>query len=106
MPWGGGLRRLAGGQQIGWRANEGLGEWLPRLRQWLKDPKLIAWGYCQDGRNYMPTDELIAEGGYEVDRANTYSKNGPGPVALGINEAVRATYLALADRLPAHGAGQ
>ncbi|HIG18499.1 MAG TPA: hypothetical protein EYQ31_15130, partial [Candidatus Handelsmanbacteria bacterium] len=51
-------------------------------------------------------DELIAEGGYEVDRANTYSKNGPGPVALGINEAVRKTYLALADRLPTQGTGQ
>jgi neutral ceramidase len=106
LPWNVGLIRLAEGHQIAWLANEVLGEWLPLLRQWLKDTKLIAWGYCQDGRNYMPTDELIAEGGYEVDRANTYSKNGPGPVALGINEAVRATYLALADRLPAHGAGQ
>ena len=47
----------------------------------------------------MPTDELISEGGYEVDRANTYSKNGPGPVAMGINEAVQRTYLAMAKRL-------
>ncbi|MDP6982187.1 MAG: hypothetical protein QGG05_03770 [Candidatus Latescibacteria bacterium] len=99
LPWNVGLIRLAQGHQIAWLANEVLAEWLPLLREWLQDPKLIAWGYCQDGRNYMPTDELISEGGYEVDRANTYSKNGPGPVAMGINEAVQRTYLAMAKRL-------
>jgi neutral ceramidase len=99
LPWNVGLIRLAEGHQIAWLANEVLAEWLPLLRQWLKDPELIAWGYCQDGRNYMPTDELIPEGGYELVQANTYSKNGPGPVAVGINLALQETYLALAKRL-------
>ena len=96
LPWSVGLIRLAPGHNIAWLANEVLGEWLPLLREWLDDPNLIAWGYCQDGRNYMPTDALIHEGGYEVEKANTYSKNGPGPVAVGIDAAVRETYRRLA----------
>ena len=99
LPWSVGLIRIAEGHQIAWLANEVLSEWLPLLREWLDDPNLVAWGYCQDGRNYMPTDELIHEGGYEVDRANTFSKNGPGPVAVGINAAVRETYQALAGKI-------
>ena len=94
-----GLIRLAPGHRVAWLANEVLSEWLPLLRDWLGDPNLIAWGYCQDGRNYMPTDELIHEGGYEVDRANTYSNNGPGPVALGIDAAVKKAYLEITKRL-------
>lgn len=99
LPWAVGLIRLAPGHQIAWLANEVLAEWLPLLREWMNDPNLIGWGYCQDGRNYMPTDALIGEGGYEVDRANTYSKYGPGPVAVGINEATRKTFSELADRI-------
>jgi len=34
-----------------------------------------------------------------VDRANTYSKNGPGPVAVGINDAMREAFQGLADRM-------
>jgi len=74
-------------------------EWLPLLRNWLNDPNLTAWGYCQDGRNYMPTDELIPEGGYEVDRANTYTKAGPGPFKVGVNKATETTFRALAERI-------
>ena len=99
LPWNVGLIRLAQGHQVAWLAHEVLAEWLPLLRQWLEDPNLIAWGYCQDGRNYMPTDELIHEGGYEVERANTYSKYGPGSIALGINAAVNEAYRELAQRL-------
>ncbi len=99
LPWNVGLIQLATGHRVAWLANEVLAEWLPLLRQWLQDPDLIAWGYCQDGRNYMPTDELIHEGGYEVERANTYSKNGPGPVALGINDAVKDVYQSMMRRL-------
>ena len=99
VPWDVGLMRLAPGHQVAWLANEVLAEWMPLLRDWLGDPDLTAWGYCQDGRNYMPTDELLHEGGYEVSRSNTFSRNGPGPVAVGINAAVRETFLGLAARL-------
>jgi neutral ceramidase len=99
LPWAVGLIRLAPGHTIAWMANEVLAEWLPLLREWLKEPGLVGWGYCQDGRNYMPTDALIGEGGYEVDRANTYSKNGPGPVAVGINEVTKEVFEKLAARV-------
>ena len=99
LPWAVGLIRLGEGHTIAWLANEVVAEWLPLLRDWLDDPDLIAWGYCQDGRNYMPTDELIPQGGYEVDRANTYTKAGPGPFRIGINAATEKTFRELADRL-------
>ena len=47
----------------------------------------------------MPTDALIPEGGYEVDRANHYTKAGPGPFRIGINAVAKKTFLELAQRL-------
>ncbi len=66
------------------------------LRNWFDDEEMIAFGYCQDGRGYMPTDAVIAEGGYEVIQSNTYNTTGPGPFAPGIDEAARRAFLALA----------
>ncbi len=99
VPWAVGLMRLAPGHTVAWLANEVVGEWLPLLREWLDDPNLVGWGYCQDGRTYMPVDALIPEGGYEVDQANAYSKMGPSRFSVGINEATRETFLKLKDRI-------
>lgn len=99
FPWSLGLIRLTGEHTIAWLGNEVVAEWLPLLRTYLNDPNLIAWGYCQDGRNYMPTDALIPEGGYEVDSANAYTKAGPGPFQIGIDEVTRKTFIELAERL-------
>jgi hypothetical protein len=99
LPWDVGLIRLAKGHTIAWLANEVFAEWLPYLRKWLDEPNLIAWGYCQDGRNYMPTDEILPEGGYEIDRANAFTKTGPGPFREGMNDAAKKTFLKLAGQL-------
>ncbi len=99
VPWPVGLIRLARGRRIAWIAGEVLAEWLDLVRDWLDDPDLIAWGYCQEGRGYLPTDELLPEGGYEVDRANTYTTTGPGPFAEGLNASARQTFLSLARQL-------
>ena len=99
LPWAIGLIRLTENHTIAWLGNEVVAEWLPLLRTYLNDANLIAWGYCQDGRNYMPTDALIPEGGYEVDRANHYTKAGPGPFRIGINAVAKKTFLELAQRL-------
>lgn len=99
VPWSIGLMQLAVGQRIAWMSGEPLAEWLRHLRQWLGDDRLVAWGYCQDGRCYMPTDEIIPEGGYEVVPSNTYNKSGPAPFALGINAVAREAFLQLAKRL-------
>ncbi len=99
VPWPVGLIRLAEGRRIAWIAGEVLAEWLDLVRGWLDDPNLIAWGYCQEGRGYLPTDELLPEGGYEVDRANTYTTTGPGPFAEGLDASARQTFLSLARQL-------
>ena len=99
VPWSIGLMRLAPGHRIAWMSGEPLAEWLGHLREWLQDDRLVGWGYCQDGRCYMPTDEIIPEGGYEVGPSNTYNKSGPAPFAVGINQAAREAFLALDDRL-------
>jgi len=94
-----GLIQLSEKHKIAWIAGEVLGEWMAHVRKWLNDEELIVWGYCQDGRGYLPTDEMLEEGGYEVDRANTYSKTGPGPFAAGLNAAVKAEFERLARGL-------
>ncbi len=99
VPWSVGLMRLAKGHQIAWMSGEPLAEWLRHLRDWLDDEGLVAWGYCQDGRCYMPTDEIIPEGGYEVGPSNTYNKSGPTPFAVGINKAAREAFLKLAQQI-------
>ncbi|MFT5367765.1 MAG: neutral ceramidase [Candidatus Latescibacterota bacterium] len=99
LPWDVGLIRLAKGHTIAWLANEVFAEWLLHLRTWLNEPNLIAWGYCQDGRNYMPTDEVLPQGGYEIDRANAYTKTGPGPFKVGMNDAAKKTFRVLSNRI-------
>ena len=90
VPWEIGLLQLAPAHRITFFSGEALAEWLPLLRRWLADEGLVAWGYCQDGRCYMPTDALLDEGGYEVMQSNVYNKSGPGPFAKGIDNAVRS----------------
>ncbi|MDA0747635.1 MAG: hypothetical protein O2954_14025 [bacterium] len=99
VPWYAGLIRLTPEHRIAWIAGEVLAEWLGHLRTWLNDENLIAWGYCQDGRGYLPTDELIPQGGYEVDRSSNYSTIGPGPFEPRLNEAVRDVFLSLAKQI-------
>ena len=99
VPWEVGLLQLASHRRIAFFSGEALAEWLPLLRDWLSDRELIAWGYCQDGRCYMPTDAQLDEGGYEVVQSNAYNKSGPGPFVRGIDEKVRRAYLRLAEKL-------
>ena len=99
VPWSIGIMRLADAHRIAWMSGEPLAEWLGHLREWFDDEGLMAWGYCQDGRCYMPTDEIIPEGGYEVGPSNTYNKSGPAPFAVGINAVARKAFIGLADRL-------
>jgi neutral ceramidase len=94
-PWEVGLLRLAPGHTIAWFADEAVVEWLGHLRNWLNDDRLVAWSYCQYCTGYLPTDELLPEGGYEVNSSNWYGKWGPGPFAPGLNEAGRHSFQAL-----------
>jgi len=99
VPWEMGLLQLSTAYRIAFFSGEVLGEWLPLLRAWLKDNKLVAWAYCQDGRGYMPTDALLAEGGYEVLNSNHYNKSGPGPFKKGLDAQVKRAFLDLEYQL-------
>jgi hypothetical protein len=95
VPFPVGLIRLAPRCRIAWLAGEVVAEWQAHLRRWLDDERLIVWGYCQETPAYLPTDELLPEGGYEVVDSNRYTTTGPGPFVAGLNDAVRARFLAL-----------
>jgi hypothetical protein len=95
VPWPVGLLRLTQDRTVAWLAGEAVAEWQGTLRRWLGDEQLIVWGYCQEMATYLPTDELLPEGGYEVVQAARYGTTGPGPFAQGLNEAVRERFLAL-----------
>ena len=99
LPWGIGLLQLTRKHRIAWLAGEPLAEWLPLLRDWFEDEGMVAFGYCQDGRGYMPTDAVIAEGGYEVIQSNASNTTGPGPLALGIDDTTRRGFFALARQI-------
>lgn len=98
-PWRVGLVQLAPHLLIAWFAGEPVAEWLGHLQTWLGSSQLIGWGYCQDCCGYIPTDELLPEGGYEVVESNRFTTTGPGSFAPGLNEAARQAFLGLARQL-------
>ncbi|MCL4302534.1 MAG: hypothetical protein KJ077_42990 [Anaerolineae bacterium] len=97
VPWEIGLIRLTPQHRIAWFAGEPLAAWLSQLRNWLNGANLIAWGYCQDTSGYLPTDEQLAAGGYEVVESAQLFKTGPGPFALGLDQAAKQSFQALAN---------
>ncbi len=99
VPWQVGLIRLSAERTIAWLAGEAVAEWQAHLRDWLQDEQLVVWGYCQDFPGYLPTDELIPEGGYEVTQSSTYRRTGPGPLAVGVNASARARFVGLKQQL-------
>jgi hypothetical protein len=99
VPWQVGLLRLTDDHCIAWLAGEAVAEWQGHLRHWLQNDQLVVWGYCQSMPAYLPTDELLPQGGYEVVQSNLYGIVGPGPFASGLNDAVRQRFLALAEQV-------
>jgi hypothetical protein len=98
-PWEMGLLQLTPERRVAWLAGEVVAEWGPHLRRWLDDGKLMVWGYCQDLPGYLPTDELLPEGGYEVAQSNLNCQTGPAPLATGLNQAVRRCVLGLEQQI-------
>ena len=95
VPWEVGLIRLTPQHLIAWFAGEPLAEWLPHLRNWLDGAHLVVWGYCQDTSGYLPTDEQLIAGGYEVVESAQLFKTGPGPFAPGLNQAAQQSFQTL-----------
>jgi hypothetical protein len=88
-----GLIRLAKNQWVWYSAGEPCVEWGPKVSKWLAPRNVVMWGYCQEALSYIPTEEMLPEGGYEVDDSNHARGSTPAAFAPGINEAVRESIL-------------
>jgi hypothetical protein len=91
QPWPVGLVRFAPGYALVYTAGEPLCEWYEIFQKALPDQKLVACGYTHASASYLPTDDLLQEGGYEIDRSPQFSRSGPGTLLPGLNEAVTKT---------------
>ncbi len=91
--WPVGLIRLAENQWICYFGGEPCVEWRAKISQWLAGKKFVPWGYCQEGVGYLPTAEMLPEGGYEVSESNRARASTPAQLAPGIDDAVRESFL-------------
>lgn len=87
-----GVLRLDERHAIAWLSAEAVAEWMPLIRACNPTLNVTLWGYCQFVPTYLPTDALLAEGGYEVINANMYEVNGPGPFASGLDESFSCVF--------------
>lgn len=87
--WPAGLIRLSDNQWVCYFAGEPCVEWREKISQWLPGKKIVPFGYCQEGLSYLPTEEMLPRGGYEVLESNRARRSTPAQHAPGIEEAVR-----------------
>ena len=91
--WSLGLIRLAEDQWIVHSGGEPCIEWRAKMSQWLAPCRIVTWGYSQEAKSYLPTESMLAEGGYEVLESNQGRESTPAPFAPGIERAVRESLL-------------
>ena len=99
QPWPVGLIQLAPGYLMAYLASEAAAEWRPLMEEALSGHETACWGYCQHVHTYLPTDELIEAGGYEVDVAPLCTNFWPQPTATGTNHLVKTELARLRERL-------
>jgi len=99
VPWDVGLLRLTERHAVAWLAGEPMAEWMPLIRRWVGSGQVAVWGYCQNASGYLPTDALLAEGGYEVTHSNLHYAIGPGPFREGVDAAAGGAIRALSSRV-------
>ncbi len=83
-----GLVRFAPQHWLVYTAGEPLCEWYEIFQKALPGQKLVACGYTHASAAYIPTDALLDEGGYEIDRSPQFSRSGPGVLQPGLDAAV------------------
>ena len=99
QPWPIGLIQLGCEHLITYIAAEAVAEWRPHLEKVFAGSQLACWGYCQHEHTYLPTDELIAAGGYEVNQAPLCTNFWPQPIAAGTDTLVEEGFERLRTRL-------
>lgn len=68
-------------------------EWQPKIAEWLNPRRVVIWGYTQEAISYLPTEEMLPQGGYEVHESNHARASTPAAFAPGINDEVRKSLL-------------
>src|SRR5204862_7034194 len=63
--WSLGLIRLAQNQWIVHSGGEPCVEWRGKINAWLAPLRIVTFGYSQEAKSYLPTEELLPAGGYE-----------------------------------------
>ena len=91
--WPLGLVRLAANQWVVYAGGEPCIEWRAKMARWLAPRNIVAWGYSQEAKSYLPTESMLAEGGYEVLESNQGLVTTPAPFAPGIEQGVRESLL-------------
>ena len=99
QPWPVGLIQLDRKHLIAYMASEAVAEWRPLIEEVLSTYQLACWAYCQHDHTYLPTDELIADGGYEVDQAPLCTNFWPQPLAPGTDDLIMTSFALLRQRL-------
>ena len=102
-PWSVGLIRLADNQWIVHLAGEPCVEWRAKFSKWLKGKKFVPFGYSQESITYLPTEEMLPEGGYEVDDCNHARSSSPARFGAGLNEAMRKSVVRQLSWIEAKG---
>ncbi len=95
VSWTLGVVRLAPDQWICYFSGEPVVQWVPLVRRWFGDKPVAVFGYTQEAFGYLPVDEILGDGGYEVTTSNLYRVGNPAPFAPGLDDAVKKGVLAL-----------
>jgi hypothetical protein len=99
LPWPVGLIQLDSQHLIAYIASEAVAEWRPQIEEVLSGYELACWAYCQHDHTYLPTDSLLAAGGYEVEMAPLCTNFWPQAIAPGVDDLVRTEFVRLRERL-------
>jgi hypothetical protein len=99
VPWSVGLAQLTDEHRIAWIAGEPLSQWRELLSEAAGAPKVAALGYTGGSQGYLPRDQHLAEGGYEITRSRRMGHDGPGDFKPGMDRAMRQTFQSLAGAI-------
>jgi hypothetical protein len=94
-----GVVRLTRDQWALYFAGEPVAEWAWHARNWFGDRHVFLWGYSQQVGSYVPVDEILKDGGYEVVDSARFRAGNPAPFAPGLNDAIRASVVQQISRI-------
>lgn len=86
--WTVGLLRLTPACWIAYMSGEPVFEWDAVVRQIIPHASIDLWGYCQAATGYLPVDQILFDGGYEVRHSNHLRAWNPAPFGAGVDDSI------------------